>query len=156
MMAMMIEQANVDDSAAILALQKLAYSSEAELYDDFEIPPMVQTLDEITSEFDDHVFLKAVLDNRIIGSVRAKLEGDCCRIGRLVVHPEHQGEGIGTGLMTEIEKRFGEAGLYSLFTGHRSEKQIRLYRKLGYEILGTEKVSDRLSLVFLEKTNNRG
>jgi len=31
----------------ILSIQKRAYKSEAEIYDDFKIPPIVQTLEEI-------------------------------------------------------------------------------------------------------------
>ena len=37
--------------AAILALQKLAYESEARLYDDWKLPPLTQTLDSLQAEF---------------------------------------------------------------------------------------------------------
>jgi hypothetical protein len=37
---MIIETSNKDDLREILALQKLAYQSEAELYDDHSIPPL--------------------------------------------------------------------------------------------------------------------
>lgn len=43
----MIKKAEVSDAEEILSLQKLAYKSEAELYNDFNIPPPVQTLKEI-------------------------------------------------------------------------------------------------------------
>lgn len=36
-----------EDAAAILALQKLAYQSEARLYDDYSLPPLTQTLPEM-------------------------------------------------------------------------------------------------------------
>jgi hypothetical protein len=35
-----ISPAAVDDAEAILALQRLAYQSEAAIYDDFTIPPL--------------------------------------------------------------------------------------------------------------------
>lgn len=35
------------DTIVIFELQKLTYQSEAELYDDFCIPPLTQTLDEL-------------------------------------------------------------------------------------------------------------
>ena len=44
MNALTIEEAKVADAAEILALQKLAYQSEAELYGDDAIPPVTQTL----------------------------------------------------------------------------------------------------------------
>jgi hypothetical protein len=41
---MMITQAAAADAAEILALQKLAYQSEAAIYQDYSIPPLTQTL----------------------------------------------------------------------------------------------------------------
>jgi len=56
-MKIQIERANLEDAAEILALQKLAYLSEARIYDDFTIPPLLQTLEETVAEFDTQVFL---------------------------------------------------------------------------------------------------
>jgi hypothetical protein len=39
-----VELASIEDAEEILALQKLAYVSEAEIIDDFTIPPLHQTL----------------------------------------------------------------------------------------------------------------
>ena len=45
---MRIEQATTNDAAEILALQKLAYVSEAEIYDDFGIQPLTQTVETLS------------------------------------------------------------------------------------------------------------
>lgn len=89
----------------------------------------------------------------IVGSVRAQIKEGTCFIGRLLVHPNFQNQGIGTALMREMEKRFPQAERFELFTGHRSEKNLYLYGKLGYRELRREKVNDRLDLVYLEKKN---
>jgi ribosomal protein S18 acetylase RimI-like enzyme len=146
-----ILSATVEDAPAILALQKLAYQSEAQLYNDWTIPPLTQTLESLTLEFNDFVVLKAMEGDRLAGSVRATARGDVCEIGRLVVHPELQGRGIGSSLLREIEARFDQVARYELFTGGRSEGNIRLYRRHGYAITRTQIVSSVLSLVFLEK-----
>jgi ribosomal protein S18 acetylase RimI-like enzyme len=146
-----IEQASTRDAEEILTLQKLAYQSEARLYRDDRIPPLTQTLDEIKAEFSDHRFLKAVLETQIVGSVRAKCSNSICFIGRLIVHPDYQGQGIGSTLMQEIEKHCGNAKRLELFTGHKSEGNIRLYQRLGYTLFKTEQVTKTLSLVFMEK-----
>jgi ribosomal protein S18 acetylase RimI-like enzyme len=146
-----IEQATLADAATILALQKLAYQSEAALYEDFTIPPLRQTLDELKSEIESQVVLKALVEGRLVGSVRAGLHGQSCRVGRLIVHPDFQDRGIGTRLMNEIERRFGEAERFELFTGHRSERNLHLYGKLGYRPFRRERVGERLELVYLEK-----
>ena len=90
--------ANVSDAAEILELQKLAYQSEAVLYNDWSIPPLTQTLDEIKKEFDEMTFLKVCDSGRIIGSVRASIRDGTCNIGRLIVHPDFQHKGTGTRL----------------------------------------------------------
>ncbi len=66
-----IQTARVEKAAAILTLQKLAYRSEGELYQDWSIPPLVQTQDEMCAEFGRMTFLKALGDGEIVGSVRA-------------------------------------------------------------------------------------
>ena len=68
---MFVEKAAIENAEEILNLQKIAYISEAEIIDDFTIPPLHQTYGEILSEFSRQIFLKVVKDNKIIGSVRA-------------------------------------------------------------------------------------
>jgi ribosomal protein S18 acetylase RimI-like enzyme len=148
-----IEPASVADAGAILTLQQLAYRSEAEIYDDFDLPPLRQTLLEMQEDCVRQVVLKATLDGRIVGSVRGHQRDGTCHIGRLVVDPGCQNRGIGARLMAAIEERFRDAHRYQLFTGHRSERNLYLYKKLGYLEVRTETASDRLSLVFLEKRN---
>jgi ribosomal protein S18 acetylase RimI-like enzyme len=148
---MIIENATVSDAEELLVLQKLAYQSEAAIYDDFSIPPLVQTLESLEEDFKSHFFLKAVLDGRIIGSVRANTRERTCYIGRLIVHPHVQNRGIGTRLMDEIEKIFNGCKRFELFTGDQSKRNLRLYQKRGYRIFKTAKMTDQTNIVFLEK-----
>ncbi len=95
-----------EDAPAILELQKLAYQSEARLYDDWNIPPLTQTLDELIDDFTTKTCLKAQAEDKIVGSVKGFQVGDTCYIERLIVHPNFQGQGIGTALMAQIESCF--------------------------------------------------
>lgn len=146
-----ISRADVADAAAILELQKLAYESEARLYNDWQIPPLMQTLDGIRVEFSSKTFLKASVGGLLVGSVRAAYENDVCEIGRLVVHPEYQRQAIGTRLMHAIEAGFPQSERFELFTGDRSLGNIRLYERLGYSIVRSERLSVAVTLVFMEK-----
>jgi ribosomal protein S18 acetylase RimI-like enzyme len=148
---MIITQATSADAQEILDLQKLAYQSEAALYQDYSIAPLIQTLSEITAEFHSRHFLKAVTEGSIRGSVRAHLEDGTCYIGRLIVHPAYQNLGLGTQLMSTIEGCFPDAQRYELFTGHLSERNLSLYRQLGYVPIRREPVPEKITLVFLEK-----
>ena len=67
-----IFRAERGDLREILALQYLAYQSEAALFGSRDIPPLKQTLSEVEAEFDRGVILKMLGENgSIIGSVRA-------------------------------------------------------------------------------------
>ncbi|WP_246628212.1 GNAT family N-acetyltransferase [Paenibacillus oenotherae] len=150
---MEIIRASREDAEQLLALQKLCFRNEAERLNNFDIPPMLQTLPEIIEEFNSHFFLKSVEDGAIIGSVRAYEADGNCYIGKLIVHPESQNKGIGAALMKQIEQAFSHVKRYELFTGADSGKTIHLYNKLGYRSYSIKQINDQLSFVYMEKLN---
>lgn len=78
--------------------------------------------------------LKARAGTRIVGSVRGRREGDTWHIGRLVVAPDRQGEGLGSRLLRVIEAAAEDGiGICALFTGERSDANLRLYARHGYD-----------------------
>lgn len=152
-MSIKVEKASVVDAEEVLLLQKLAYRSEAEIYNDFNIEPLVQTLEELQKQFENHIILKATIDEIIIGSVRANNQDGTCYIGKLIVHSSYQNKGIGKLLMNAIENLFPKSR-YELFTGSKSEKNIALYEKLGYKIFKERLITFDFSLVYLEKRSS--
>lgn len=151
-----IEPAGSGDAADLLSLQKIAYRSEADLYQDYSIAPLTQTLADIVSEFGGKRFLKAVADGQLVGSVRGELRNGTCEIGRLIVHPDWQNRGIGSRLLQAVETDFQEADRFELFTGERSERNLYLYRKMGYREFKREPLNERVTLVYLEKAKRGG
>jgi ribosomal protein S18 acetylase RimI-like enzyme len=145
--------AEMNDTEEILTLQQLAYHSEAEIYRDYQIQPLVQTIAKIKDEFFEKIFLKAIANNQIIGSVRAVEKQGTCYIGKLIVHPGFQNQGLGKKLMAEIESRFQSVQRFELYTGYKSDRNIYIYKKLGYKIFKRERVSDTLVLIYFEKYN---
>lgn len=148
---MIIEQASISDADEILAPKKLAFLGQAQIYNDYKLPALLQTKDQIIDELNKQMVLKLSFNGKIVGSVKAYSQGETCYIGGLIVHPDYQNKGLGTRLMNEIEKIFKYCQRYELFTGHKSEKNIYLYQKLGYKIFDTKKVNDNLSMLFMEK-----
>lgn len=151
--ALAIMRADAFDAQEILALQKLAYQSEAELYNDFELSPLVQTLAQIKEDFNTKVFFKAVMDQTIVGAVRAYQDQDSCYAGRLIVNPLYQNMGIGKKLMHAVEQEFVAAKRFEVFTSHKSRRNIFFYEKLGYKIFKSAPVSETRKHVYLEKIN---
>ncbi|MTE18248.1 GNAT family N-acetyltransferase [Streptomyces sp. TRM43335] len=154
-MSVTISAATDVDAEQILKLQYLCYQSEAALYGDYGIEPLTQTLDDLRAELARGCVLVARLGEEVVGSVRGRVEDDgTAVIGKLIVHPRMQRHGLGGRLLSAIEARLAEersAKRYRLSTGHRSEGNIRLYRRLGYLPVATERVSPRLDMVTLEK-----
>ncbi len=146
-----ISAASETDAADILAIQKLAFHGQGMLYNDFSLPPLVQTLEELIQDFKLYAFLKALYNGKIVGSVRGRVERDTCFISRLIVHPGYQNRGIGKKLMHAVENKFSEVRRYELFTGHKSEKNLALYRKLGYCKYNEKPQGENVTLICLEK-----
>lgn len=148
-----INIASKDTLHAILDLQKKAYRSEATIYNDFNIPPLKQSIDQIKEEFKDHTFLIAEIQGQIVGSVRAIEKHGICFIGKLIVDTSVQNQGIGKQLLKAIELKFPDVSKYELFTGHKSLKNLHIYNKHGYTITEEKIISESLTIVTLQKNN---
>lgn len=85
--------------------------------------------------------------------VRARQEKDTCNIGKLVVLPDYQNQGIGKALMQAIEDQYKNKILrYELFTGTRDPRNRYLYNQLEYKAFKTEKLNEETSFVYMEKS----
>lgn len=154
-MSVTISAAAEQDVEQILKLQYLCYQSEAQLYGDYTIQPLTQSLEELRTELGSGRVLVARLGPEVVGSVRGSVgEDGTARIDKLIVHPRLQRHGLGGRLLATLESELSKeqgARRFRLLTGHRSDGNIRLYRRCGYVQAATERVSPRLSLVTLEK-----
>ena len=155
-MNILIGPAKKSDLSEILNLQKDCYQSEAEIYNDFTIPPLTQNANSLLIDFEKKLILKAELDNEIIASVQAFQEEDSCYIGRLIVKQEMQNQGIGKKMLNAIEAKFSNCKRFELFTGFRSEKNLFFYQKLGYREFKRETINENLTIIFLEKRKING
>ncbi|MEE1785493.1 GNAT family N-acetyltransferase [Streptomyces sp. SP17BM10] len=154
-MSVIISAADAEDAEQILKLQYLGYQAEAELYGDWAMEPLTQTLESLRAELSEQHVLVARLGDEVVGTVRGRVDDGIGRIGRLVVHPRMQRHGLGGRLLEALERRLAEGGghvtAYRLFTGHRSLGNLRLYARQGYRQTNVEQVSGSLSFVHLEK-----
>ncbi|TWV33556.1 GNAT family N-acetyltransferase [Streptomyces misionensis] len=154
-MSVTISVATEQDAEQIFRLQYLCFQSEAALYGNYRIDPLVETLDAVREEIASDCVFVARLGDEVVGAVRGKVTEDgAAAIARLCVHPRLQGHGIGARLLRAAESALaGERGatLFRLETGHRSEGNLRLYRRVGYEAVGRAKGTDGVDLIILEK-----
>lgn len=155
-MSVTISAATGQDAEQIFRLQYLCFQSEAALYGNYRIDPLVQTLDSVREEVAGDCVFVARLGDEIIGSVHGRITEDgAAAIGKLCVHPRLQGHGIGARLLRAAEDALaGERGArtFRLHAGHRSESNLRLYSKVGYQRVGTSQGADGVPMIVLEKT----
>jgi ribosomal protein S18 acetylase RimI-like enzyme len=149
---MEIVDARLEDAWAILAVQRLAFAPAAERYGDDRLPPLQETAEEIAADIREQVVLVAVENGEIVGSVRGVDRDGCVYVGRLIVHPAAQRQGIARRLMLELEDRFATASCFELFTGNLNEPGMGLYRQLDYVEVERRPVSGTLELVYMRKT----
>jgi N-acetylglutamate synthase-like GNAT family acetyltransferase len=151
-----IEKARVTDAKQILGIQKKAFITEGDIYNNYKIPPLTQTLAEIESDFQNHIFYIAKLNGEIVGSVNIRIKGVIGFIGRLIVTPTMQGNGIGSMLMDHVEAKHGNLKALELFTGHKSKINLSFYKKRGYLEIKRQTINEQLMFIFMRKvfTNN--
>ncbi|GAB7107155.1 GNAT family N-acetyltransferase [Streptomyces phaeofaciens JCM 4814] len=154
-MSVTISVATEQDAEQIFRLQYLCFQSEAALYGNYRIAPLVQTLDSVKRELAADCVFVARLGDEVVGSVRGSITEDgAASIGKLCVHPRLQGHGIGARLLRAAESALAAergATKFRLFTGHRSEGNLRLYRRVGYQTVGTSQGTDGVPMIVLEK-----
>jgi len=148
-----IHKADKNDLSEILNIQKIIFTEVANKYNVKSLPQLKQTLEDVQKEFIHYLFLKALIDDKIVGSVRAYANNKTCYINKLIVLPNYQNKSIGTKLMNEIEKQFiDEIHRYELFTGSLDTKNKYLYEKLGYTTFKKEKYNDEITFIYMEKS----
>jgi len=146
------ERAELRDIPEILALQKITYQSEAEIYGDESLPGLQQTLAEIEAEFEQWMFIKSVINGKIVGAIRGRAEGNTGTIRRCIVHPYFQRRGTGARLITEMERAFPpEITRFITLTGHKSRRNLAMCEKLGYRMFKTEPYLPTIQWVYLQK-----
>ncbi|WP_338554356.1 GNAT family N-acetyltransferase [Paenibacillus sp. KS-LC4] len=104
---MIIKIALVSDAEAIAALKQAASRGQAGRFGMYRVETSNTSLAAIREQFQDHIFLKAVVeDDSIIGSIHLHVRGEVPYIGGLIVHPEYLDRGVGKELLLEAEALF--------------------------------------------------
>lgn len=130
-----IEAAVPADAPEILVLQRCCWVTEALVNDDLSIPPLHEELDDVQRDLAAWRVWTVRRGGRLVGAVRGRLDGEVWEIGRLMVAPDLRGEGLGRVLLEHAEAMAPpEATSFLLFTGARSEANLRRYKRAGYRV----------------------
>lgn len=150
-----IEKADFNDLEEILQIQKTAFLSEAQIYNDYTFDALTQSLESIQSDYSKYIYLKAVYNDEIVGSVKSCITDDNIGwIGRLIVKREYQNKGIAKKLLAAIEQTIPDVKEYLLFTGEKSLKNIYLYQSVGYSVTDRYADPDKTDLILVKMIKN--
>ncbi len=127
--------AQPSDAGEILTLQRACWVQEQQANPGVHIPPLHETLDDVRRWMTEWTVLVLLRGGRLIGAARGRSQGELWDVGRLMVAPDLQGEGLGRFMLRTIEEAAPpEVTTYELFTGAGSVDNIRMYKKAGYRL----------------------
>jgi len=161
------------DAAEILALQKVAFQTEVEPGAEEGLPVLQQTLEELEHDFEappepgqsaadgttadpsrprgPFLFVKAVVNGKIIGAVCGRQSGSTVHLRHLVVHPYYRRRGIGGRLYEAIERAFPEARRFEVCSLRHTEQIQNWFNRLGYRQFKAEPCAPSLTRVYWQK-----
>ncbi|MBQ1047249.1 GNAT family N-acetyltransferase [Micromonospora sp. C51] len=145
-----LREAQADDLAELLVLQRCCWVQEAIVNDTLDLAPLRETIDDLRAALATWRWWCVRRDGRLVAAVRARTDQRAWLIGRLMVAPDQAGNGIGSWLLSYAEGQApGDTTHCTLFTGHRSIRNISLYERAGYTRTATGDIppdSVRLSM----------
>ncbi|SNT32038.1 Ribosomal protein S18 acetylase RimI [Asanoa hainanensis] len=153
-MAVEIERAKPADAGEVLTLQRAAFLSEAQRYDNPHLPMLTETLDEIAAVIagPNTVLVARTPQRRLVAMGRGRIDDhQTCHIARLGVAPDLRGQGLGWRMLAAVEEAHPTARRFELFTGAKSYDNIRLYERNGYTIFDRHELQRGPGLVYLAK-----
>jgi ribosomal protein S18 acetylase RimI-like enzyme len=134
---------------SIHRVQMLAYAQEARLIGVLSFPPLEQTATDIVHSRDN--YHGAFVDQALVGALglcQDHILGSWT-ISSLVVHPEHQGHGIGDRLLAVAVDTHGRSTM-TVSTAAANLPAISLYTKHGFAVFRRKTASDpRIELIEL-------
>ena len=149
----MVTLAEPADAGELFTLQRAAFVTEGWLNGSFEIPPLTETLAQVRASVSTGTVLVARLRGRLIASVRGEVRpGGRWYVGRLMVAPDRQHQGIGSLLMDEIEALAPpDTEAIRLFTGAASAATQTYYRRRGYVDVERIDTAEGVPVVVMER-----
>lgn len=124
----------IADYGSIFTLQRAAYLDEARLYRTVDTPALNETFVQFSARLDGSDSWVATDQDRIIGAVSLRADGDIHEVERLMVAPDRRSEGVSTRLMDAVEHSAIDAGLGSLQLtfGDLALNNQSIYEHLGW------------------------
>ena len=152
---MQLVRCTVEDLELIREMQKEAFRSLLERYQDHDTNPTNETMERITWKLQqpDSYFYRIEVDGETVGAIRVVDSGNGSRkrISPLFILPRYRGKGYAQAAILEAEKRHGSHN-WELGTILQEAGNCYLYEKMGYRQTSRRTViNDKMTIVGYEK-----
>lgn len=148
----MIKEINFRDVRLVMELynlQRTSYRIEADLINFYEIPPLVETIEELKKCGE--TFIGYFAGDELAGAISYTKEEREVTICRMIVHPNHLRKGIAQELLAFVEINLSDYTIIKVSTGKDNTPAKNLYLKNGFHLVGEMEVVPGLFISNFEK-----
>lgn len=148
---MEMELATRDDMPELLELQLKAYAPDFGSLDWTDDSPLLETLEHLCQEFRRCTIYKVQnTEGQIIGSIRGNVANGSLWMGRLMVHPDFQGHGIGRFMFCEIQRLMPHRRAW-FWACQQMAKTYNFYLRQGFQPTAILNENPKLTWILMEK-----
>ncbi|MCG8346681.1 MAG: GNAT family N-acetyltransferase [Chloroflexales bacterium] len=125
------------DAAAILDMQRRAFTRYLTVFTAHQVNPLIETIEEVRQAVQNQDVYVVTEDDILRGSARVFIKSGVALLTNISIDPDHEQRGIGTSLLKLIENQVqGKAHKLYLETPLLAPQSLRFYVELGYEPAG--------------------
>ncbi len=151
-----IARTNMKEAEPLLNIQKEAFQADLKKYKDYDSSPAAESLDFFKYRINNSLHYTLYMDGKIAGGIcLVKITDTHYRLFRIFLSPKFQNKGLGTKILSKMEKQFTKVEKWSLDTPKDNERNRHFYEKFGYQKSGEFQVNERLTLIEYEKKTKR-
>lgn len=151
-----ISKSSMKEAGSLLKIQTEAFKEDLKKYKDYDSSPAAESLDFFKYRMENSLHYTIFVDGEMAGGIcLVKVSDAHYYLFRIFLRPKYQNKGLGTKILSKIEKQFPRVRKWSLDTPRDNERNRHVYEKFGYKKTGELKVNEILTLIKYEKKIKR-
>jgi len=151
---MKVQRTSKDDMQELTQLSTLVFDDDSTKHNQGEKggPPGYDSIEWQNFILTSGMYYKVLNEGKIVGGVILFKKGRVhLEIGRIYIHPEFQNKGLGTEVLSLLERRNPGIKKWTLNTPAWAVRNQHFYEKLGYIKVGELTTENGLGLILYEK-----
>jgi ribosomal protein S18 acetylase RimI-like enzyme len=145
-MKLEILKATVEDASQLIKVQNESFYEDYIKYED--CPSYQESIENMLDMISHAIVYKIIVDQELVGDVIIRKRGNHNYYLRTIaITPKYQNKGIGKIAVKHVESDNPDGTIWTLITPEGAKKNKKFYESLGYVAIGSEKRSNKLTLI---------